>query len=248
MYPALFLVAILYLYIVKEEKTRFFRYSVIGTVLVLFPLGVWALDKYFQGFYSGEALQWILPVSIVVALAVTDIYEKQTLSWKKYVTILFVCVVIFLSGAFAYGYCSDEEELNRTEIEEVYDLILAMEEDREINLVAPRELMENARAYDGRILTAYGRDIWELDLDYAFYGNYDEWAYRLSEYMDEPVEVNEDLIYEQLMQAGATHVVFDKENLTFDEDMHYPLMIKHGTMELKRVEETHHYVIYAERN
>ena len=83
-------------------------------------------------------------------------------------------------------------------------------------------------------------------MDYAFYGNYEEWAYRLAEYMHESFDENEELLLDQLEQSGATHVVFDKANLTFDEDMHYPSTIKSNNVNYKYMEETHHYVIYAE--
>lgn len=248
MYLALFLVSILYLYIVKEEKTRFWKYAVLGSVLILCPLTGWIIDKYFQMFYDSTSIQWILPVFGIVALVVTDIYFAQTVVWKKCAVISAVCLLFLLSGSVAYNTSYVKDSGEASEINEVFDLILDMENEREITLVAPRKFMENARAYDGRILTAYGKDIWESDLDYAFYGNYEEWAYGLSQYMDKPVDANEEILFEQLVYSGATHVVFAKENLSFDEDMDYPDTINHELVKLKRVEETHHYVVYTAAN
>jgi len=48
-----------------------------------------------------------------------------------------------------------------------------------------------------------------------------------------------------LEQAGATCVVFDKEKLTFDEEMNYPDTLGDKTLKLKLVDETRHYVIYS---
>lgn len=246
MYLALFLVAILYLYIVREEKTKLYRFGVLAAVLILFPVTGWLLDKYFQGFYDKSTLQWLLPIFGIIAFVSVDIYKRQTTKWKKCMVIPAICLVLFMSGFVAYTYLPQETNENSSEIEEVYEMILEEESERQITLVAPKEIMENARAYDGRILTAYGRDIWENDLDYAFYGNYEEWAYRLAEYMNEAFDENEELLLEQLAQSGATHVVFDKANLIFDENMHYPSTIKSSTVKFKYMEETHHYVIYAE--
>lgn len=245
MYLALFLVAILYLYIVKEEKTKLYKFSVIAAVLVLFPLTGRGLDKYFQGFYDDAFLQWILPVFAIIAFVVVDIYNRQTIKWKKYTILPAICLLLLLSGFLTNSYLPSKADENLTEIEDVYNLILDREGECQIILVAPKEIMVNARAYDGRILTAYGRDIWETDLDYAFYGNYEEWAYGLAEHMNQSFEENEELLLDELAQSGATYVVFDKENLTFGEDMHYPAELKSGNMILKRTEETRHYVIYA---
>ena len=245
MYLALFLVAILYLYIVKEEKTKLYMFSVIATLLVLFPLGGWVLDKYFQGFYDDLFLQWLLPVFVIIAFAAVDIYGKQTVKWKKYAVIPAMCLLLLLSGFLSHSYLSVKVDENHAEIESIYEMILEKGCERQIVLVAPKEIMVNARAYDGRILTAYGRDIWEADLDYAFYGNYEEWAYGLAEHMNQSFEENEELLLDELAQSGATYVVFDKENLTFGEDMHYPAELKSGNMILKGTDETRHYVIYA---
>lgn len=246
MYLALFLISILYLYIVKEEKTKYWKYAVLCSFLILCPLTGWMTDKYFQNFYGSTSIQWILPVFGMIAFTVVDICFTQTVAWKKYVVIAAMCLVFLMSGLAAYNNSYAKDSGDNAEINEVFGLLLDMENNQEIILVAPRKIMEKARAYDGRILTAYGKDIWENGLDYAFYGNYEEWAYKLSQYMDEPVDTNEELLLRYLSESGATHIVFTKENLSFDENMNYPYTIKYESMKLRRMEETHHYVIYAE--
>lgn len=255
MYLALLLVAILYFYIAKEKKTKLYRYAIVAAVLILFPITRYGLDKYFQGFYKEPYLEWVLPVFALVACAAVDIYVRQTVKWKKCLILPAICLVLLLSGFLSEDYRTDSKAYNttdkkeqadkNTEIENVFDIILQTTDERQIILVAPMELMEKARAYDGRIITAYGRDILETDLDYAFYGNYEEWAYGLVEHMSEPVEDNEAVIFAELEQSGATYVVFDKEKLTFDEDMNYPDTLGDKTLKLKLVDETRHYVIYS---
>ncbi len=255
MYLALFLVAILYFYITKGEKTKLYKYAMVSAVLILIPIARYGVDKYFQGFYEVQYLQWIIPVFAIVACAAVDIYADQTVKWKKCLIIPVICLVLLLSGFLSEDYRTDskansatdkkEQTDKNTEIENVFDIILQTADERQIIMVAPIELIEKARAYDGRLLTAYGRDIMETELDYAFYGNYEEWAYGLIEHMSEPLEDNEDAVFDELEQSGATYVVFDKEQLTFDEHMNYPDTMGDKGYSLKRIDETRHYVIYS---
>lgn len=245
MYLALFLMVILYLYIVREEKTRIYIYAVTAAILIFFPITGMVMEAYFQGFYSALHIQWLLPVFAVIAFGTADVYKRQNVKWKKYMIIPSVCLVILLSGFGTRSYLVTETNDNTEEIAAIYDLILEKSGERQVTLVAPKEIMENARAYDGKLGTAYGRDIWETDLDYAFYGNYEEWAYGLSEHMNESFDENEELILDEIARSGATYVIFYKENLTFNEDMYYPTTLRSDSMTLKRIEETRHYVIYS---
>ena len=245
MYLALFLAAMFYLYMVREEKQPFFKYGVLSAVLVLFPLTRWILNKCFQGFYEAEAWQWLLPVMGVIAFAVIEIWGKQWEKWKRWAIIPVACLVFLLCGVWSQDYLKKDINKNINEMKEVYDLILNQNTGSEILLVGPQEIMENARAYDGRIITVYGRDVWETDLDYAFYDHYDEWVYGLARHMEKPIIKIGGGLLAELSRSGATHVVFDKENLTFGDDMQYPATLESGGMLLKRMEETRHYVIYA---
>jgi len=244
MYLALFLAAMLYLYVAKEEKQPFYKYGVLSAILVLFPLAKALLNKSFQGFYEAQAWQWLLPVWGVIAFAGVIIFDKQRDGRNRFMVIVAVCLVFLLCGLWSQDYLKKNDNENKTEIEDIYDLILSQNREKEILLVGPQEIMENARAYDGRILTVYGKDIWDTDLDYAFYDSYDEWVYSLAEHMNEPMEKTEEDFFTEISRSGATHVVFGKENLTFGEDMQYPVTLESDGMVLKRVEETRHYVIY----
>lgn len=245
MYVALFLIALVYLYLVREEKQPFYRYAVLAAVLVLFPLTRKLLALYFQGFYGKEALQWLLPVFGVISFAVMDIYGKQWEKWKKRLLLPTACIVFLLCGYLAGKEPAVRAFENRQEAYEVYELLLKDKEELPIVLAAPQELMEHAREYDAEILTGYGRDVWEPKLQYAFYDTYEPWVYELAAAMNRPVEENREKLLDGLEALGATYVVFHKENLTFGEDMQYPSRLVHESMTLYRKAETRHYVIYA---
>ena len=246
MYLALFLVAILYLYVAKEEKNLLFKYCVLGGILVLFPITGRLVSNYFQGFYEADALLWLLPVTGLIGYAVTELYGKWQDKRKAGLMLVSVAIVALLSGFLSNDYLPDaaKNKAEKEEIESVFAIILAGEGERQVTLAAPEEIMVHARAFDGKLLTVYGRDIREQNLDYAFYGNYEEWAYTLAEHMEEKFEENETAILTELEQSGATHVVFDKENLFFGEDMQYPKVLGNAELHLSRMDETRHYVIY----
>lgn len=246
MYLALFLISLLYLYLIKEEKQPFYRYAVLAAVFVLFPLTGVLFDWYFQGMYAKEALQWLLPVYGVTSYAVMDMYTKQWEKWKKAALLPAACIIFLLCGYLSGSASAAKLMENNQETEEVYNLLLEQkEEDMLVLLAAPRELMEYARQYDADILTVYGRDIWEPELNYAFYDLYDPWVYELAEDMNKPLDEYRQEILSGLAKSGATHVVFDKDNLTFGADMQYPSRLVFEEMTLYRAEETRHYVIYV---
>lgn len=246
MYLALFLIAILYVSLQKEGRRQpFWGYAAVMTVIVCFPFTRFLLLQYFQNYYAPEALYWFLPVFGVTAFVIMEIYGKQWEKWKKRLMMPLICLLLLLCGHLSGSVQPLQDASWDEEQEEVYELILEQAKDREILLAAPRKLMESARAYNGELLTVYGRDIWEAELDYAFYDGYEDWAYELAQFMDEPVEEHREEVLDRLAQSGATWVVFDKENLTFDDKMQYPSVLECEGMHLRRMNETRHYVIYS---
>ncbi len=245
MYLALFLTAVLYIFIAGEGKhTPFYRYAVLAACLVCIPVTQRLLLLYFQDFYGAVSLEWILPVFGAAAFAAVQIYGKLWEKWKKRCFFPIVCVVILLSG-FLSGSYRTAPDTGKEEREEVYEMILQQSQEEQLLFVAPRELLQYARAYDARFLCVYGRDLWEEELNYAFYDGYDPWMYGLAEYMEGPVEEHREALFACLVQSGADFVVFDKENMTFGEDMQYPAELDCGGLILRRMDETRHFVIYT---
>lgn len=261
MYLALFLAALLYLYVIHKEKLPFFGYAVCMAVLVMIPPLNILLQKSFQNFYPAEAMRWLLPVFGVNACAVLELRAGLWENRKKRWLLPAACVLFLLCGLLSGQYETLHYDTTEDEAGEVYELVLEQAQEKQekgqqlsektkqtggvqVSFVAPRELMEGARAYDARILTVYGRDLWETDLDYAFYGNYEEWAYNLAQWMEEPVDGRTGEVFNALRDSGAKYVVFDKENLIYGEDMQYPKEWRAGRTILQRLGETRHYVVY----
>lgn len=243
MYLALFLTALLYLYVSRNRKKDLFSYSVFMVILVLFPVTRWIVIKYFQNFYSVESLFWLFPTLTVISYAFMEIWCGLQTQKEKVLFVPVACLLICLCGKLGctYEYVSAEVE---EESQEVYQMILEEPDEKTVLMVAPKELMEHARQYDAKILPVYGRDIWEPDLDYAFYSRYEDWAYLLADYMEKPVSEYRPEMMKAIEKSGAQYVVFDKENLTFGSDMQYPGQYKSNEIILKKLGETRHYVIY----
>lgn len=245
MYTALFLVALLYLFTVRDTQKPLYRYSVLGAIAVLFPLAGSLLKAYFQGFYEKDSLLWLLPVAAVIAYTIILVYNKQWNVWKKRLMMPFVCILVALCGYMSGGLEETGEQSSyEEEITGMYDWILEHDTKGLILLAGPEEIIQDARAYDGRLMTVYGRDLWEQELTPYFYDSYDPYMYALHDHMEEPLEENQTQLLEELEQAGASYAVFDKDNLTFGEDMQYPASLGKEGYRLDRMAETRHYVIY----
>ena len=245
MYIALFLTSLLFLFTVGHSKKCIQYYSTVVAILVLIPVLAMLPEMYFQHFYIREQIYWLLPISGVIAYATVLLTDKvQDLNTKKMMMPI-ICIIMLLCGGIT-GYTKYQDTVveEKAEYTEVFD-ILSGEMDSEILLVAPEEIISRARLYDTDILTVYGRDMWETNLDAYFYDQYSPQVYSLYEHMKQPLGSYPATFLMEIEKLGVTHVVFNKENLTFDEDLHYPHRINAGQgIYLSKLGETYHYVIY----
>lgn len=251
MYLAILLIAILYLYTIRHSGKDLLEYGVVSALVVLFPLTNMLILLVFQNFYGYEESMWLLPMLIVPSYAVTELYDTVPEGPRKKFLIPVVCIIVFLcgwmsfdkAGADYFSKINDAADYDKEYIE-VYDLILDDSDSNPIIMVGPREIMEHARLYSGRIGLAYGRDIWEVNLDYAFYEPNTEHAYDLSKKVEEEIGRFTDTFVTDLIELNVNYVVLNKDNLSYGDDMQYPAKFKKGNKAYFRMEETRHYVIY----
>ncbi len=257
MYLAILLVTILYLYTIRHSGKDLLEYGIVSAGFVLFPVTSMLIVVLFQGFYGYDETMWLLPMLVVPAYAVAEIKDVIPADSRKRFLMPIICIIIFLCGWMSFDkdgqtYLCEIDDATEydTEFNEVYDIIIedagpaGAENSRKIVMAAPREIMERARIYDGRIGLAYGRDLWEVDLDYAFYEPITEEARDIAEKMEEPLPGYPSGLIKNLLKVGATYLVFDKENLSYGEDMQYPAEFSSRKYKYSRFSETRHYVIY----
>lgn len=247
MYIALFLITILYLYIVRKAGKPIVTYSIIAAFLVLLPVTNYCLGLLYQNFYTGEELYWLLPVFVLPAYTITELYQMNMQAWKKKVMLPIVAIVAILCGWMSFDKATVPaqsetvilQELDKEWIE-VYEKILP----HNPVMVAPKELMIHAREYSGEIRLPYGRDLWEVNLDYAFYDPYEEYLYDIALRVEENIPDKPLTLIDMLAKTQANVLVINKDNLSYSEDMQYPEKLKGSRTYFERFDETRHYVIY----
>lgn len=157
-----FLLAVIYLFVCEKRKE-------IRVMLVYVPIMLLVL--FFNPFFAGIVytllddeiyyrLLWLLPVTVVTAYAVADIYGRLRGKNKVWFAAM-AAVLVIVSGRFIYN---DPHFHMAENIYHVPDCVVhicdAIEvEGREVTAVFPVELLQYVRQYSGTVCMPYGREI-----------------------------------------------------------------------------------------
>lgn len=157
-----FLLSIGYLFFTEKRKhIRILFLYVPIILLLLFFNPLFAKIVYrFMGDEVYYRILWLLPVTIVIAYTIINIYTKLEgkirLAWLCIASIL-----IILSGSFIYQntYFKKAENLYHVP-QAVVDICKAIEfEGREVMAAFPAELMQYVRQYSPVVCMPYGREM-----------------------------------------------------------------------------------------
>lgn len=193
-YLALFLAALLFLWLWREEKRKEFKvFAFIVSLLLLCPLTAKLLTIYQTTFYDYETVWVWLPLTAVVAYALVVVSDKmlslltrEDREWKETVSgkkeKLYECaaigalvLVLFLSGTVSFTETvtktSSRADGIPEEVGEVLDLV-EIPRGESVLLAAPDEVVTWARIYNGDIILLYGRDMTENALSAYLYDKY----------------------------------------------------------------------------
>lgn len=209
-YLALTLVGIFVLWLMgrykKNEKTRhLLLFGITMSALVIVPISAMALMAYQTRFYSYRHLLLLLFPMVFIPWALTSAVEggysvmKQNaedgelVKEKPFVArmlgVLIATCLSMLSGNLLTEGVEVEFTLSGDKVPAIVMEALELMEDGDV-LVAPDEVIEYARAYDGDLKLVYGRDMFEPKLKAFTYNVYDENANRIYEWMqDEPLNL-----------------------------------------------------------
>ena len=170
----------------KEMMSRrhtLVSYTTVMTVCCICPLTAAALMAYQTKFYDYQWIWGAVPVTIVIALAATQLWtelaDKYTggdgAGWKRAgITVLFACVIYLCGSMQSAVWDEDEAAQNRQKAERVLEIITENGQNKDICLWAPQGIMEYARALDGSIVLPYGRNMWDGALSAYSYDTYGE--------------------------------------------------------------------------
>lgn len=158
-------------------------YTTAMTVCCICPLTAAALMTYQTRFYDYQWIWGAVPVTIVLALAGTQLWtafaEKYAkgkgAGWKLAgITALLICVIYLCGRMQSNIWDADEAAKNREETARVLEILTENGQNKDICLWAPQGIMEYARALDGSIVLPYGRNMWDGALNAYSYDTYGE--------------------------------------------------------------------------
>lgn len=180
--PAILMAVLLYLWLAggwKRQKELYF-YTILITLLCIFPVTAMVLLLYQTKFYDYEWLWSLVPMTVVIAWGITEFLAERwkgfSLSrWKQGipVTVLLLAVLVLCSGLGRTKNSWNEEQIKRRKADEVIDRVLELQ-DGDICLWAPREIMEYTRERIGGLRLIYGRNMWEEALNAYTYDTYSQ--------------------------------------------------------------------------
>lgn len=197
-YLGLFLTALLFLGFYGKKtatcKNPLFSYGLTMTVLVLCPITAWGLLKYQTAFYTYHHLFLLLPITPVIAWAMTEgavsaleylgrdtergAFVRKQKGFAEGIALAVCAVLLMLSGTVALAAENTHRAENTMKIPtEVLEVLQTLENTENVDmtqelLTAPDEVLEYARAYSGRFHLLYGRNMWISELNAYTYDTY----------------------------------------------------------------------------
>lgn len=204
MLAALFLTALLYLFVTEKNKnTRIlFLYMPVLTLLIYFSPPFAAIVYAFTGEETYYRLLWLVPVTPVLAYSAVKILMECGKKTRLWIGTAMVGILL-LSGQLVYKspYFSSAE--NRYHVPqtvvEICDMI--SQEDRYVKAVFPAEFLTYVRQYESRIWMPYGREI--LVTRWGF-------QYDLYELMEAPVP-DVKLIAAEARDQGCQYIIISEK-------------------------------------
>ncbi len=163
----LFLLALLYLLISKEEKEKkrlFVAYTGIFLVLYFCPITARIIMDYCVGELVYWRMIWLLPIPMILAYTATRIWQRQKGRLRGGILLAVMVLLVILSGRCVYGEQGPYQRAGNLlklppEVCWISDIIVEnAENEEELNVVAPAELVCFVRQYNPKIKLAYGRN------------------------------------------------------------------------------------------
>lgn len=232
-YYGIGLLAVLFCLIYEGREKRHWRCVAIAvcTVVVLLwnPLTARAYEMLLGRGYPLDLVSLAIPLLPFLAYAGTMLVEEGTKGRPMRDRVLLVAglVVVFMAAGTMVPFGNGKPEVGMETvgtadercIEAVSDAAKELQDiGQEPLLVAPKEIMETIRRYDGSIELIYGRDLWQTDALAYLHETYPEEIILLCQRM-ESSEANVAQTAEAALALGCNLIVC-KESLS-DAFMEY---------------------------
>lgn len=227
-YLALIIVGILFMWLLgkykKQQSTRtLLLYGIVISILVLFPFTGFLLAKYQTQFYVYRHLFLLLFPMVFIPWALVEAFENglglmkrnaeegdfvKEKPWiARFIGVLIAATLLMVSGNVLTEGVETEFTLNKEKVPTDVVEVLELLEKGDV-LIAPNDVLEYARSYDGDIKLIYGRDMWQPALRAYTYHTYDETTCQIYEWMqDKPLNyfnVSKEDIQEMQIEQDRT--------------------------------------------
>lgn len=230
----LFMVALLLLYLLEEQKCVVFKqYAFLMLLTLLCPLTAKLLVVYQTPFYSPDNLWTLLPITpllgygfVIASVRIVGALTSGYGRWTKSVTrrkesvfeafvILGLSLVIFLCGTLRFGKTMAEEADGGRNVPyavcEALDAI-GTNETETVKILAVDEVARWARIYDGKFILPYGRNMYEPEMTAFTYEVYTEEIYLLHSWVNGELPVEETYagadFYKESAENGCEYLIF----------------------------------------
>ena len=226
--PLLLLASFVFLFFRKEQKMRepFVRYTLLFTVLALFPLTAALLMTYQTRFYNYLYIWSFVPDIAVIAYAASlfageelpELYrEKKSFA---VISVVALAAAVLLCSGLVYRPI-DAHLVVKTEHDcDAVLSVLQQKNEEELLVWAPEEVITYIGQNDSSVRLLYGRNMWDNQLNAYFFDTYPEELvsmYRWMEREDEETELGASECAE-LVKANAVNCVILYENAA-EEDL-----------------------------
>ncbi len=229
MIVALFLVALVYLFLCEKDKNKriLFVYTPVIVMLLFFNPLFYRIFYEILGSEIYFRIIWLLPLAVVVAYAVVHICVR--LQGKVRTGFALICaVVLILSGKLVYSSSLYSPAENSYHVpQKVVDICDAIEvEGREVMAAFPTEFLLYVRQYSPAVCMPYGRTV--------LMGYYDDFHGLI---MSDEIQVEE---LAQMAKASKCHYVILPEETVLIGDME--------AFDYEVFDRMHGYVIYVDNS
>lgn len=199
----------------KQARRKLFWPSVLVLIFFFNPLFFKYVGiKFLAGVYW--RLLWMLPVSFVIAYALTELVGKIPKNAVRVCVVAVACVCIALTGEPIFSQTTYQERDNAYELPaaaiEIADTVTARLKDWKETIIVPNELLCSIRQYSSSVCLLYGRNA------EGFISDIGE---EESKVFDEMSKTNPDvaLITEIAKEKNCRYIVFNTSFHQIPEDL-----------------------------
>lgn len=199
----------------KQERKRLFWPSVLVLIFFFNPFFYkYVGTRFLSGVYW--RLLWMLPVSFVIAYALTRLAYKMKKDVVRIAVVVVACICIVVTGKPIFSDVTYREKENAYEIPNaaiaVADFVENWMQEWKETIIVPNELLCSVRQYSASACLLYGRNAEGFISDIG-----EEEALVYDEMSKEEPDV--ELITEIALQKNCRFIVFDTSFHWIPEDL-----------------------------